>query len=146
MAMIQLIYASRPFGFEASGLNGILSIARHCNTRDGVTGALICREDIYLQLLEGPEPMVEAAYGRIAVDDRHLDVTRLSCRPIRKRLFPDWAMRDDPARTWLWTAAEVEDGAATRASGADLLAVFQRLSAEPADGKADYGHDPMQDE
>jgi Sensors of blue-light using FAD len=132
MAMIQLIYASRPFGFEAAGLNSILSIARQCNERDRITGALICRQDLYLQLLEGPEAKVEAAYVRIARDDRHCEVNRLASKRIGKRLFPGWAMRDDPARSWMWSTAEVNDGAVGRASGKEILAVFQRLAAEPA--------------
>jgi hypothetical protein len=138
MAMIQLIYASRPFGFDAAGLNSILSIARHCNERDGVTGALICRQDLFLQLLEGPETMVEAAYGRIALDDRHVEVNRLASRRITTRLFPGWAMRDDPARSWMWSLAEVESGALGRASGEELLAVFERLAAEPAGAGTGY--------
>jgi hypothetical protein len=138
MPMIQLIYASKPFGFEAAGLNSILSIARHCNERDGITGALVCRQDLYLQLLEGPEAMVEAAYVRIARDDRHMEVKRLVNRRIRKRLFPDWAMRDDPARSWMWTAAEVDGGAVARASSKDVLAVFERLAAEPVTAGAGY--------
>ena len=138
MPMIQLIYASKPFGFEAAGLNSILSIARHCNTRDGITGALICRQDLYLQLLEGPEAMVEAAYVRIARDDRHMEINRLLSKRIRKRMFPDWAMRDDPARSWMWSVAEVDGGAAMRASTKDLLAVFERLAAEPAGAGAGY--------
>ncbi len=138
MAMIQLIYASRPFGFEAAGLNSILSLARNCNTRDGITGALICRQDLYLQLLEGPEDKVEAAYIRIAQDDRHLDVNRLLSRRIRKRLFPDWAMRDDPAKSWMWSVAEVDRGAVARASKTQLLALFERLATEPAGVGAGY--------
>ena len=48
-------------------LAGILSSARRNNPRDGITGALICRDDLFLQLLEGPEAAVEAliaAYRR----------------------------------------------------------------------------------
>ena len=37
-------------------------------------GALICRDDLFLQMLEGPEAVVEAIYGRIVRDDRHLEV------------------------------------------------------------------------
>jgi hypothetical protein len=111
MAMIQLIYASQPFGFDEAALNSILTSARHYNTRDDITGALICRADVYLQLLEGPEQLVEATYGRIARDNRHLGINRLFSGPISERMFPDWAMRDDPARSWMWTRAEVEDGA-----------------------------------
>lgn len=127
--MIQLTYASRPFGFDDAMLAGILMDARRCNTRDGVTGLLICRADLYLQLLEGPEAAVEATYRRIAADDRHMDLAPLTRRTVTDRLFPNWAMRDDPARSWLWTKAEVDEGALTRASEAEILAVFERIAA-----------------
>ena len=65
MPMIQLIYASRPFDFDEGTLLSILTIARSLNERDGITGALICRSDLYMQLLEGPPELVEAAFRRI---------------------------------------------------------------------------------
>ncbi len=129
--MIQLTYASRPFGFDAAMLAGILLDARRCNTRDGITGMLICRADLYLQLLEGPEEMVDAAYRRIKADDRHMDLQLLTRRTVAKRLFPLWAMRDDPARSWLWSKAEIDDGALTRASEDDIIAVFRGIAVEP---------------
>ena len=46
-------------------LAGIPMDARRCNVRDGVTGALICRDDLFLQMLEGPEAAVEATHARI---------------------------------------------------------------------------------
>jgi hypothetical protein len=128
--LIQLIYTSQPFGFDSAMLNGILIIARRNNPRDGITGALICRRDIYLQLLEGPQAAVEARYRSIVRDDRHLEVVKRVSRPIAQRLFPNWAMRDDPARSWLWTAKEVDQGALDRASPDDFIAVFTRLAAE----------------
>jgi len=130
MALVQLIYASRPFGFDDAMLNGILIDARRCNQRDDITGALVCRADLYLQYLEGPEPAVAAAFTRIAGDDRHLEVTRLVWAPITTRLFPTWAMLDDPARSWMWTQEEVADGAVTRASAAEIVAVFARIAEE----------------
>ncbi len=132
MRLMQLIYASRPFGFDSAMLNGILSDARRLNPQNDVTGALICRADLYLQLLEGPEPAVEATFARITRDDRHVEVQRLVTRPIEQRLFPDWAMRDDPARSWMWTQAEVENGAIARATEEEIVAVFERLAAEGA--------------
>lgn len=129
MALTQLIYASQPFGFDEGMLNGILSDARRCNARDDVTGALICRADVYLQLLEGPTEAVEATFARIAKDDRHLDVARLSQAPIDARLFPGWSMRDDPRHSWLWTKAEVAAGALKSATRLQLLSVFARLAA-----------------
>lgn len=130
MKLAQLIYGSRPFGYDDLALAGILAIARTNNRRDAITGALICREDIYLQLLEGDSQAVTAAFARIARDDRHTDVNKLWTGDVDARLFPDWAMRHDPARSWMWTAREVSDGAVTRASPRDVLSVFERLSRE----------------
>lgn len=130
MTIHQLIYISEPFGFDDGILNGILSISRRNNVRDGLTGALVCRRDIYLQLLEGPEAAVEATYARIKRDDRHLAITPLLSAPSEARLFPDWAMRDDPARSWLWSEAEVGAGAVQSATPADVRRVFERVARE----------------
>ena len=129
MALMQLIYASQPFGFDDAMLNGILSDARRCNARDDITGALVCRADVYLQLLEGPPAAIDAAFARIGQDDRHQDVTLLSRAAVEARLFPGWSMRDDPARSWLWTREQVAAGALPRAGRADLLSVFERVAA-----------------
>lgn len=134
MTMIQLVYASKPFGFDSATLNGILSDARRLNPKNDITGALICRADLYLQLLEGPQEAVETTYQSITRDDRHLEVQRLVSRPIQARLFPDWAMRDDPARTWMWTQKEVEDGALERATEDEIVAVFERVAGDSARG------------
>lgn len=133
MNLVQLIYASRPFGFDHSALDSILAQSRRCNTRDGLTGALICRGDIYLQLLEGEADAIDATYARIVRDDRHLEINRLSYEVATKRLFPAWAMRSDPARSWMWSQDEVANGAATRASPDHVLGIFRRLAAEPAE-------------
>ncbi len=133
MPLVQLTYASRPFGFDEAVLGTILLDARRCNMRDGITGTLIVRHDLFLQLLEGPAQAVDAAYERISRDDRHIDVRRLTRRDVSQRLFPDWAMRHDPARSWMWSMDEVADGAVQRASEAEILNVFERLRYEPAD-------------
>jgi hypothetical protein len=127
--LLQLVYASRPFGYESTMLTGILFDARRCNTRDGITGALICRDDLFLQLLEGPEAAVEATFARIAADDRHIEVRRLTRRMIGddERMFAAWAMRDDPAASWVWSRAEVDAGVPERASEEEVLAMFRRL-------------------
>ncbi len=127
MSLIQLIYASRPFGFDEAILSHILFQARANNPRDGITGALICRADIYLQLLEGPETAVLARYQSILRDDRHLEVRKLLQRPITDRMFPDWAMKDDPAHSWMWTQDQVDAGAVERAGEAEILAVFEQI-------------------
>jgi hypothetical protein len=132
MSLIQLIYASTPFGFDDPTLNQILSVAKRNNLRDGITGALICRADFYLQMLEGPRAQVTAAFHRILRDDRHLDVVLIGCGDAKARMFADWSMRDDPARSWMWTQDEIEGGAIEAASEVDVRAVFARVRAEIA--------------
>lgn len=130
MGTYQLIYWSQPFGFDEAMLAGILMQARRCNARDGITGALIARSDLFLQLIEGEEAAIEAAFARIARDDRHNAVKRLCAGPAAARLFPAWTMRDDPARSWLWSAADVADGALDAAPPAAVRGVFERLASE----------------
>ena len=131
MPLIQLVYASRPFGFDQATLSNLLLDSRRANQRDNITGALIARHDLYLQLLEGPDqPKVEAVYRRILDDDRHVDITKLVERRIETRLFPGWAMRDDPADSWVWSIEEVRDGAIERATEDEVLGFFNRLAEQ----------------
>ncbi len=128
MLMQQLIYASRPFGYDTSHLAGILSASRVRNAQNDITGALICRADIYLQLLEGPVGKTENTFERICKDDRHTEVRVLVRSQVEDRLFPDWAMRHDPAASWLWTKKEIDAGALDNASVRDVRSVFLRLA------------------
>lgn len=137
MRQMQLIYTSRPFGFDDETLNGILFTARSRNSRDGITGALVCRHDMFLQLLEGPRDLVGNAFARILGDDRHVQVVLLSAADIQTRLFPTWEMRHDPYRSWMWSPEEVRAGAVADASVGDLRAVFDRIAAEPYDNSGD---------
>jgi len=130
MSLMQLIYWSQPFGFDDAMLGGILVQARRNNARDGLTGALIVRGDIYLQLLEGPAAAVSAAFDRIAADNRHLAVSQIGFAPVENRMFPDWTMRDDPARSWFWSAEEVADGVLDTTPVAEVRAKFERLARE----------------
>ncbi len=132
MSLAYLIYASHPFGFDEAMLSGILRQAHRNNARDGITGALIVRADLYLQWLEGPPDALAKLYDGILADDRHLDVQKLDGGPMSERRFGAWLMRDDPARTWLWSRAEIAQGALTRAGPAGIRGVFDRMAAEPA--------------
>lgn len=128
--LIHLIYSSTPFGYDAADLNGILLTARRNNARDGISGALICRHDVYLQYLEGPADMVEAAYLRILRDDRHVEVTLRAKGAMDMRLFGDWAMLHDPAQSLIWSTEEVDAGRMEAASALEYLATFQGLAAK----------------
>ena len=130
MKDMQLIYASRPFGYDDLSLTGILLKARQNNARNGITGALICREDLFLQMLEGRRDVVTSTFARILRDERHVDVVNLLCTDIDNRLFPEWSMRHDPARSWMWTPNEVAEGAIGRASDQEIRGIFERLAKE----------------
>ena len=60
-----LIYSSRPFGFDQNILNGILVNSVDNNKRNQLTGALICRSDLYLQYLEGPIESINETFKKI---------------------------------------------------------------------------------
>jgi len=125
----QIIYSSQPFGYDAAILSGVLLDARRCNERDEITGALICRRDTYLQLLEGHEAAVHSAFERISRDDRHVGVALRISEPVAERMFGDWAMLHDPSKSWLWTEQDVANGAVERAYVDDIKDVFAVLKA-----------------
>ncbi len=128
--MKQLIYRSQPFGFDRAMLAGILVQARRNNRRDDITGALVCRHDLYIQLIEGPEPAIDALYSRIAADNRHNDVRLALSDTVSERMFPEWEMLDDDMPTLTWTPTQIADGAIEQASPEELLAIFEGIAAK----------------
>ena len=125
-----IIYASRPFGFDDAVLKSILLSSRTNNAKSNVTGALICRADLYLQLLEGPEDAVDQTFQRIERDDRHLEIHPLKEGKTDRRLFASWAMKDDPVKTWMWSFDEVKNGVVGKLSPEEAFFVFERHSRE----------------
>ena len=130
MKLMQLVYCSQPFGYSLEILSAILVASRANNRKNDITGALICRSDIFLQLLEGPEKLVKNTYEAIQNDDRHINVYHLIDQPVKKRLFPAWAMKDDPVKTWMWSREDVSKGIVKGLSQAEVEKVFVKLSQE----------------
>jgi Sensors of blue-light using FAD len=77
---------------DDAGLAEILKTARGNNAGLGVTGALMLYDDWFAQVLEGPQPVVEALFARIKSDARHNGVSLKEAGPAPKRLFGKWAM------------------------------------------------------
>lgn len=74
-------------------LTALLQQARRCNGVLGVTGALVYREDSFLQVLEGPEAAVRALYyDHIQHDTRHKECLVLWEGVTSVREFDDWSM------------------------------------------------------
>ena len=128
--LYRLVYSSKPFGFDASVLNGLLIDSRENNQKNDITGSLICRADIYLQMLEGPEEKVLKTFDKIKKDDRHLEIeVLLTEKDIKDRLFPNWAMKDDPVESWMWSKKEIADGAVQESSKEKIFNIFKKIAS-----------------
>ncbi|MEM6761081.1 MAG: BLUF domain-containing protein [Pseudomonadota bacterium] len=128
MDTYQLIYSSRPFGYDQATLDGILLDARRCNARDDITGALVCRQDVFIQMLEGPRDAVQHTFDRIRRDDRHVEVSLRHFSDCSARMFGAWAMLHDPAQSWLWSRSEIAQGVLDQTGVAGFMKVFEMLS------------------
>ena len=91
--LMQLIYASqetRPMSEE--DLVRILQGARDKNQQYHVTGMLVYKNGIFLQILEGQDDALETIWEIIQADSRHDNIVEIRNRPIKERDFSDWAM------------------------------------------------------
>jgi hypothetical protein len=94
-SIFRLIYRSHSLiaSDESKNVLGeIFTTARHNNKRLGVTGALVVSEDVFVQALEGDEPVVRDLYATISKDPRHDDVRVLEEQVVEGRTFGRWAM------------------------------------------------------
>ena len=114
--MLQLAYISTSTQPLDTGLlDAILAVSRRNNEADGVTGLLVAGGRRFLQVLEGPEAAVLAAYARIQQDPRHRALVLLSCGTVTARAFGNWAMGFE-------RGGSGSDGADLRGVVADLVA------------------------
>lgn len=107
--LYRLVYFSRnqlagPPDAQEREVAAILEASRRNNPRADVTGALMFNAGCFGQVLEGPQPAVEATFERIQNDLRHGDVTLLALEPIEARSFPDWSMAYVGARAGSYDA------------------------------------------
>ncbi|MEO5938349.1 MAG: BLUF domain-containing protein [Sphingomonas sp.] len=70
----------------------IVAIARMLNAPMGITGALVCTDHHFAQLLEGSPAAIEDVMQRIERDNRHTDITVLRVSAITRRQLPHWSM------------------------------------------------------
>ena len=93
MELKRLLYVSfAPDGFDMERNLAILDTARRENLASGLTGVLLCRDALYLQVLEGPKTQLAATFEAIRRDRRHMGVTVLAEYAVKSRIFPGWQM------------------------------------------------------
>ncbi len=93
MGLISLLYISAaPPNLSPINLIDILEASRRNNPANNVTGVLIFQNGIFVQVLEGEEPDVEATYQRIEKDERHRNAKIIERISIEQRAFPSWSM------------------------------------------------------
>ena len=93
MSVHQLFYVSSAAGFVTEiTIDEILEKARDFNEKNGITGVLLFRAGIFLQLLEGEQDIIQALFNLIEKDKRHENVVKLFDTDGNQRLFEDWSM------------------------------------------------------
>jgi hypothetical protein len=92
--LIYLSRASQPF--TETQLQDLLADSRRANTQQNLSGILLYGNNQFLQVLEGEESAVRAAYARIGRDPRHQNLTVFADKTIEQRAFADWHMAYQP--------------------------------------------------
>jgi hypothetical protein len=144
--LVRLVYASRAAGaIDDALVKAICETASSRNAGQGITGVLCTQlgQDVFVQVLEGSRADVNALYGSIVRDPRHLDVTLLSYEEIEERHFASWRMgMVDLKRIHLGTILRYSQRAVLEPfamSGKAALAMIQELVASGAIAPRDQG-------
>ncbi len=91
--LVALVYTSKAHSkTDLTVLCNILKTSQSLNVQDQITGFLSFRENIFLQLLEGPKSKVMECFERIKNDQRHSQITVQGICDIDHRSMPDWSM------------------------------------------------------
>ncbi|MFL9881386.1 BLUF domain-containing protein [Herbaspirillum rhizosphaerae] len=93
MSINQLIYISQAVRkMSLEDLNTIQKQSKSNNQPIEVTGSLFYNGGWFLQVLEGPEVILNNLYNKIEKDPRHKDSRILYNEPAKFRTFPRWSM------------------------------------------------------
>jgi hypothetical protein len=91
--MMSILYTSTASpSFDPAHLVDVLLLSRRNNKRIGLSGMLLYRDGVFLQVIEGPAHVLRERMAIIASDPRHRDVAVLLEEPIAERMFPAWTM------------------------------------------------------
>lgn len=89
----RLVYVSDAAAqFKVGDLPEILTISRHNNERDGLTGVMVFHEGRFFQVLEGEMGAVMGCFNRIMRDPRHARLMMIETGQVEARAFGQWRM------------------------------------------------------
>ena len=93
MSIYHLVYRSfATKEFSEEGYHKLLESSRKRNEESNITGLLLFRNGVFLQLLEGPESAVKNVYSMICKENRHERVVTLVETASDARIYEKWAM------------------------------------------------------
>lgn len=137
MTLTQLTYVSRPsVGVSVHDVEDILAVAREHNREQSVTGFLVFRHDLFVQVLEGGRAQVSELFVKIAADPRHRNVELIGCHDVDQRRFADWSMG-------FLSLQQVSRDKLLRYSGTLELDFAQLSHAAVVDMMADLAHEEV---
>lgn len=91
--MFQLIYASHAKqAFDEIELISLLKASRAKNLKLNITGMLLYKDGVFMQLLEGDEAEVRKLFSAIKHDNRHEKVVVLFEKACNHSVMSDWSM------------------------------------------------------
>lgn len=91
--MFQLIYVSQATSsIQLDEIENILEASRANNQVEQVTGMLMYKDRLFLQILEGEKDHVFSVYNRVKDDSRHQGVQIIEELEVPKRQFDQWIM------------------------------------------------------
>lgn len=93
--IFQLIYISYnriPAKDLDKEVDQIIQSSKESNHENDISGILLFRDHIFMQLLEGDKDKVLQTYGKICADKRHYKITTLASQYTDQRIFEIWSM------------------------------------------------------
>ena len=103
LPIYRLIYRSQASrAVHEMTLVPLLRKTRQHNQRANLGGLLVHTNSQFMQVLEGPEPVLSNLFTRIQDDPRHYDMHTLAYCTVPERAFADWRMAYAPVNKALF--------------------------------------------
>ena len=78
---------------DGSDVFAIVAVSARNNVESELTGVLLFKDGLFLQIIEGPGASINTLMSRLERDNRHSDIRTIARKPITQRAFPKWNMK-----------------------------------------------------